>query len=250
MIEGNTIAEIFGPSGDGKTFFTLDILMRVQCGLDWNGRKVHAGNVLYVCAEGFAGIAARLIAWINENGYSDRDNPEMLVRQGALEMGNAESVAAMLSALREVPPLSVVAIDTVNASFGGDENNSRDMGTFLNGVRALRAELGVTVLLVHHTGHDNRERGRGHSSLDAAVDTVIQVCRDDSDSDLIGVRVTKQRNGENGARRKAADCDLLKPGAYRTVETNIAAFSIMWSRYRRCPDRPRRRSSGGIRERL
>ena len=70
------------------------------------------------------------------------------------------------------------------------------MTHFISGIRAIRDAIGATVLVVHHTGHENLQRGRGSSALKAAVDTEIQVARSEVDEDLIGVTVRKQRNGE------------------------------------------------------
>jgi len=59
----------------------------------------------------------------------------------------------------------------------------------------LRDEFGANVCLIHHVGKDAGRGARGHSSLFAAVDTAIEVTRND-DALLSTARVVKQRFGE------------------------------------------------------
>ena len=43
LIERGRLIVIFGPAGDGKTFFTLDMAGHIAAGLPWRGRRVHRG---------------------------------------------------------------------------------------------------------------------------------------------------------------------------------------------------------------
>jgi hypothetical protein len=52
----------YGDSGSGKTFVTLDMGFHVGAGLDWNGKKVKHGLVVYVAAEGGKRIKRRIAA--------------------------------------------------------------------------------------------------------------------------------------------------------------------------------------------
>ncbi|NUB43641.1 hypothetical protein GEU84_004525 [Fertoebacter nigrum] len=53
-------------------------------------------------------------------------------------------------------------------------------------------------MLVHHSGKDVGKGARGHSSLRAAIDTEIELTRDDLGQ--ITAEVTKQRDGPTGYR--------------------------------------------------
>lgn len=73
----------------------------------------------------------------------------------------------------------ILALDTLNrAAPGMDENDSKSMGEVIGAAKAIQAELGGLVLLVHHTGKDATKGLRGHSSLHAALDAAIEVTRD------------------------------------------------------------------------
>lgn len=60
----------------------------------------------------------------------------------------------------------------------------------------IRRATGAHVMLVHHTGKDQSRGARGHSSLRAAIDTEIELSRDDFG--LITAKLTKQRDGATG----------------------------------------------------
>ena len=58
---------------------------------------------------------------------------------------------------------------------GGDENASKDMNKYVGSVDRLKNTFHAAVLSVHHTGKDATKRGRGHTSLPAACDTIIEL---------------------------------------------------------------------------
>jgi len=64
LFELGALFALYGPSGDGKTFLVLDWLLSVAAGVDWMGRKVLGGIVVYVTGEGGRGIYRRVRAWM------------------------------------------------------------------------------------------------------------------------------------------------------------------------------------------
>jgi putative DNA primase/helicase len=69
------------------------------------------------------------------------------------------------------------------------------MGEVIGAAKVIQAELGGLVLLVHHTGKDATKGMRGHSSLHAALDAAIEVCRD---GDRREWKMHKSKDGEDG----------------------------------------------------
>jgi RecA-family ATPase len=57
-LPASSLILIYGEPGAGKTFVALDIAVAIATGRDWNGNKVARGIVLYIAAEGVAGLAA------------------------------------------------------------------------------------------------------------------------------------------------------------------------------------------------
>jgi len=171
------IAALFGPSGTGKSFLALDMLAAMARGREWFGCRVTPCPVLYAALEGEAGISQRIQAHQKKNGPLPAGFRFML--QG-LDIRRPADRADLVSAARAAGCSSgVLVIDTLNrAAPGADENDSAAMGEIIAGAKAIQAELGGLVLLVHHTGKDATKGLRGHSSLHAALDAAIVVTRE------------------------------------------------------------------------
>jgi len=69
------------------------------------------------------------------------------------------------------------------------------MGKIIAGAKALQAAIDGLVVLNHHTGKDATRGMRGHSSLFAAMDAVIEVTRD---GDRRAWSVSKSKDGQDG----------------------------------------------------
>lgn len=188
------LAAIFGPSGSGKSFLTLDMLGAITEGRDWFGHRATPCAVVYVALEGEAGIAQRVNAYRARQGQAPAGMRFIAQPFALLESGD---VAELAHAIRDAGGAGgVVAIDTLNrAASGADENDSRDMGAIIAGAKLLQAALGGLVLLVHHSGKDATKGLRGHSSLHAALDAVIEVTRD---GDRREWRTSKSKDGADG----------------------------------------------------
>lgn len=61
----------------------------------------------------------------------------------------------------------------------GNENSAEDVGNFINKLDGLVSHYKCCVLLVHHTGHGNSDRGRGSSVMGASLDYEFKVDRED-----------------------------------------------------------------------
>ena len=151
-------------------------------------REVHPGPVLYVAAEGAYGLAQRRRSWMTERKTYNTGPARWLPK--AVNFLDIEWVTALADVVGELEPVMTV-VDTVARSMpGGDENTSRDMGAVILGAEALQKASGGTVLLVHHTPR-NGDTLRGHSSLEGAVDTAIEVRGDEGS---LVLRCAKQKD--------------------------------------------------------
>ncbi len=176
VLPAQGLGQVFGSSNVGKSFFLIDMACHIAAGMDWCGHKTRRCTVLYIAAEGLAGLAGRMKAWTQRHGVlPDR----LFIRPfpvGLTSEGAAAALAGRLTALPELPRL--IILDTLAANFGpGNENDAKDMGIALDGLRALGGKW--LVLCAHHSGHSDKTRSRGHSSLYAALDVELQVNRPD-----------------------------------------------------------------------
>jgi len=95
----------------------------------------------------------------------------------------------------------IVVIDSLIAFLGGDENDSNVMRSFMNGARHL-ADLGATVIVIHHDGKADSARDfRGSSDWKASVDAAFHVTNIASDGklDRLNLRCYKSRYGFSGS---------------------------------------------------
>jgi len=183
-----TLAALYGPSGVGKSFVAMAMAMSVASGSPWQGHDVANGPILYVAAEGSYGLAQRRRAWMEHARLYQVDGDLWLPR--AVNLLDPQWAAGLVALAEDVNP-HLTVIDTVARSMqGGDENSSRDMGALIGAADALRFATGTTVLLVHHTPR-NADNLRGHSSLEGAVDTAIEVRGDEGTFTL---RCAKQKD--------------------------------------------------------
>jgi hypothetical protein len=186
------LAQIFGDSNVGKSFIAIDMGCHIACGLPWRGMRVKQTGVVYIAAEGLGGLAARLAAWsarmeVVPDRFWIREWPVGLTVPGAAAVV-AEDIAALPN------PVGLIILDTFAGNFGvGSENDAADMAAALLGMKALGHQR--MSLNVHHTGHQDKGRSRGHSSLYAAIDVELMASRK-GDSDVVMLSHTKVREGE------------------------------------------------------
>ena len=179
----------YGPSGHGKTHVALDLAQCLGTGLPWLGHMVTQGLVAYIMAEGIGGLARRVEAWKRRHDWDDPTGVRFLAQPvHLLEATEAARLAADLETWDPRPRL--VVLDTLAWCIApGDENATKDMTAFVASVGDLRARIGATILIVHHTGHD-KSRERGNTALAAACDTVVKVQETDG---VVTVACDKQR---------------------------------------------------------
>jgi hypothetical protein len=196
LIPADSMGMLFGASGTFKSFVALDLSLNVAHGLKWCGRKTGQGSVVYVAAEGGAGIYRRVWAWHQAHKTAHPDNFHVCVTP--LLLTQEEQVAALresISALPERPALIVV--DTLSQTFSGDENSSTDIAAYLRLLNThLRAAFNATVVVIHHTGHAAAERPRGSSAITANLDFLLGCFRPNAEALAAQVEVIKQKDGD------------------------------------------------------
>lgn len=195
-------ALMFGASGSGKSFLTVDLGVSVARGVPFLGKKTIQGPVIYQAGEGGKGLVKRLKAYRQENRVVG-DVPFVLLPTRAdlfAHDGDGEQFIAECKALKaHMNGLALVVIDTLStASPGANENASEDMSRLLQFGERLQRETGAAILWVHHKNAAG-DRERGHTSLRANVDTALEVIRDE-ESTTRTLRVVKVKDGEDGEK--------------------------------------------------
>lgn len=198
LLETSTLALLFGDPGCGKSFVAADLGLSVATGTAFHGRAVRQGAVFLIAGEGHNGLTRRFAAWAKHNSVSLKDAPLFMSNRPAqfLDAASAASVAdavGELAAQHGNPAL--IVIDTLARNYGpGDENSTSDMGAFIAAVDDLKAGFpGCCILIVHHSGHGDKQRARGAMALKGALDCEYRVEKADS---TITLTNTKMKDAE------------------------------------------------------
>lgn len=191
----SSVNMVYGESGAGKTFLTLDMACCIASGKAWHGHKTKAGIVVYMAGEGNYGLRQRVTAWCRQNNITDLDN--LLISNKAVDIDSPAIAAQIINAIREITSDDVAAIfiDTVNNHMSGDENSAKDTRNMLNACQIVSRALNSSICLNHHTGHavDSKNRARGSSAWKASLDSSILVMKVDNS---IEVSCTKMKDAE------------------------------------------------------
>jgi len=194
VVPAASIGMLFGGSGTFKSFIALDLALHVAHGLPWMGRQTVQGQVLYIAAEGGAGLWGRIDAWHRSRGLRWQEAPLFVVPAAIDLTVDAWRVVDAAQSIGATP--AMVVVDTLSQTYSGEENSANEMAAYLREVgMRFRALWGCSVLLVHHTGHAATERPRGSSAIRANIDFLLSVYRDEREM-LATVSCVKQKDGE------------------------------------------------------
>jgi len=194
VIPAASVGMLFGGSGTFKSFIALDAALHVVHGLPWLGRITQQAPVLYIAAEGGAGLWTRIHAWHKARGLKWGDVPFYVVPAALNLAEDAWRVVDAAQALGVCP--AMVIVDTLSQTYAGEENSANEMAAYLRELGSRFRDLWqCAVLLVHHTGHQATERPRGSSAIRSNVDFLLGVFRDEKEM-LATVTSVKQKDGE------------------------------------------------------
>lgn len=181
ILERDSVALIFGDPGTYKSFVALSFSVCCAAGIPWHGIKTQQGPVLYIAGEGLNGLARRLRALSIELDV-DLGGLPLGISNGPTALTNEVSVAELEAAVavfaEQYGNPVLIVVDTLARNFGpGNENDTHDMNAAVDACTRLRLRTGATVLLVHHTGHSDKERARGSGSMRGALDAEYRLQR-------------------------------------------------------------------------
>lgn len=177
-LQAEALVMVHGPSGGGKTFMVLDMVMAVASkGVvdQWFGNKVRHGSVIYLAGEGHHGLRGRVAAWKQHKNVSELD---MWLSRHGLDLNTPMGYQKTSDAIRALPNSpEIIVVDTLHRFLEGDENSATDAKTMLDACSALIQEFNCSVILVHHTGvsSEAQHRARGSSAWRGALDIEISV---------------------------------------------------------------------------
>jgi hypothetical protein len=191
------IGMLFGPSGSYKSFVALDMGLCLAFGIagQWGAPPVK-NDVLFIAGEGPVATAKkRWPAWMDWQGQEFRGDHRFFILDRVPPYHDSqqwEGVKADLAKLNVKP--SLVVIDTLARLLVGlDENSAKDTTMVTGFMENLARHYECMVLVVHHTGKEERKGARGSSALTANMDVVLQTSKREGGMEL---RVRKQKDAD------------------------------------------------------
>lgn len=212
FMEKDSLALIFGDPGTGKSFLAIDLAACVATSRPFHGKSTMPGPVVYIAGEGQNGIKRRFMAWAIHN-HTQLDEAPLFISLIPAALSDAAYSAQVTQAIDAIAnhhgaPVLVV-IDTLARNFGpGDENSTVDMNRFIAAADTIRALHKAAVLIVHHSGHAEKNRARGSMALKGALDAEYRVEKDDQGT--MRVEATKMK-----------DAAAPPPSAFFLVPVNL-----------------------------
>lgn len=201
LIPASSLSVLYGTPGSFKSFVALYICGMIANGKEAFGKQTESGSVLYIAAEGGAGLKRRKDALFKEHNLS-ADAPVYFIK-AQVDLFNAlidrDLIVEAIQQLNITPKMIVV--DTfARTTPGMDENSVKETGMALNVLTSIQDQFNCTILLVTHAGKDTGRGIRGSSAILGAADSVLECNKiGENATDRIGrISSQKQKDGQDG----------------------------------------------------
>jgi hypothetical protein len=183
LLERGSMNLLFGESGAGKSLFAMDWAFCAAIGKDWHGHKIKEElNTLVIMGEGLRGATFRFKALMKKYTGSTINGDRIRFSRRSinlLDAREAENICKLVEDMDFKP--DIIIIDTLHRNMVGDENSSEDMAMYFKSIELLARKLNAAIITVHHSGHGDKGRSRGSSSIKAAMDAEFCVSKDGND---------------------------------------------------------------------
>lgn len=201
LFEVKSLILLFALPGVGKTFLGLDWGLSISTGTPWQGRAVTQGAVFYLAGEGHAGLSRRLRAWELSRGV-DLSQAPFFVSNAPGSLLSQENIKVLVNEIKHMVEVygkpALIIVDTYARNMGGgDENSNSDANVIVNHLAAVRDHLECSVLIIHHTGHNDNGRPRGASALPAAMDSIFRLDGKHKNGDLTDIHLVHVKSKES-----------------------------------------------------
>ncbi|MFI0452461.1 AAA family ATPase [Actinomadura sp. 6N118] len=178
-LEDKGVHQIYGPSGEGKSFTAVSQTCHIASGKPWSGHAVKRSRVLYVAAEGADGIERRIRAWCQYHKVRRTELDDWLtVLSFAPQLQKEEHREAFIAEYAEWKP-EVVILDTqARVSVGIEENSAQAMQPFVEDLEGIGEAFGAVVMLIHHSGKPGQWgsiSSRGSTAMKGALISETEV---------------------------------------------------------------------------
>ncbi|GMP11845.1 AAA family ATPase [Bradyrhizobium sp. TM239] len=244
-----------GDGGGGKTTVALQLAVSVACGLgDWLGTTVEAGPVIFFSAEEpDHEMRRRLVRVAEKRGlnpdeieglhfhFASPENCLLAVSRPDGVMVPTPLFEALATAAGQIRPVLIV-VDSIAATFGGNQNDRVSARTFVSLFRRLAQNCACSVLLLDHPSLSGITSGTGRGgSMDWQNATRarlhLETVQTDGGSTGRVLEVKKSNYGPTGEKVKLQwedGCFVMEGTA--SAPHQAAAHASAEQRYLECLD--------------
>jgi len=158
------------------SLFAMDWAFCAATGRDWHGHKIKEElKTLIIMGEGLRGASMRFKALSQKYGEAPKNIRLSRRSINLLDSKEADDILKIVAELDFKP--DIIIIDTLHRNMVGDENSSEDMAMYFKSIELLARRLDAAIVTVHHSGHGDKGRSRGSSSIKAAMDAEFCVAK-------------------------------------------------------------------------
>ena len=167
LIPEQSITLLSGRGGIGKTWLSLQLASAVSWGIPFMDLSTKCVPVIYVDFENsLAVLRDRSIKTkVDEVHFWHTTNKE----QPPPRLDSKE-----WTFYKQLPSNSLIIFDTLRASQSQDENDSQQMAFIMTRLKELR-DLGLTIILLHHTSKANDQQYKGSTAIFDLSDHVLSL---------------------------------------------------------------------------
>ncbi|MGO9428337.1 AAA family ATPase [Rhodoblastus sp.] len=189
---------IYGQKRSFKSFVAMHLALMIAKGEPWAGKHVKQGIVIYIAAEGAAGMRKRITAYMKTHEVA---RGQFILISVAPELGTRPGdLPALISAIEGagLKP-ALIVVDTASKAISAADENGTGMAAFAFNAGRLVEWFDCLVLAIHHVGHDDAKarRPRGWSGLAGAVDVQI-LCERPGDEMRATLTMQKLKDEQDG----------------------------------------------------
>lgn len=183
QIAAGTVILITGEPGCGKTTYASAVCGAVAYGTPFAGYQTQKRPVLFIDAENpLSVVQERLDRLGIEDGGPFKIWGGWI--PGDIPAAFSPVIVEWVRSCEQKP---LIIVDSLISFLKGSENDSTEVRTYMNGYRSL-ANLGATVVLLHHSGKGESSREyRGSSDIKASVDIAYHLANLGGDSSRLNI---------------------------------------------------------------
>jgi len=172
LLKGSTYT-LTGNTGHGKTMITILLGLKVALGEWFCGRKCKRGTVVFFAGENPDNVRVQFYAMCTEMGIDHR-TVSMVVHEGVFDLKKMR--AKVRAAVAKYPDLILVIVDSLQAFFTGDDDNTNmamlKLATDFRKLTEPHPNKPTTLITAHPVKNATRENllPRGGSALTNELD--------------------------------------------------------------------------------